>query len=86
MKQVIEKVAEDFNLTKKLGKEVVEAVVEGIVLSIKSGEKLRITGLGTFSIKDKPARTARNPKTGEAVQVPAKRVLKFTPTKELKQV
>ncbi|NJC87411.1 MAG: HU family DNA-binding protein [Desulfuromonas sp.] len=86
MKRVVEKVATDFNLTKKLGKAVVDSVVDGLIMTIKSGDKLRINGLGTFSIKARPARTARHPRTGEKISVPAKRVLKFTPVKDLKEV
>jgi nucleoid DNA-binding protein len=82
MKEVIERVATEYNLTKKLGKEVVESVIQGIVDRIESGERLRIAGLGSFVVKNKPARMARNPKTGEAVSVSAKQVIKFTQSKD----
>ena len=84
MKQVIEKVASEFDLTKKLAKEVVDSVVNGIVATLKADQKLRVNGLGTFSLKAKPARTARNPKSGEPVSVPAKTVVKFSTAKDLK--
>ena len=84
MKQVIEKVAAQFGVTKKLSKEMVDSVVAGIVETLKAEEKLRINGLGTFSLKAKPARTARNPKSGEPVSVPAKTVVKFSTAKDLK--
>jgi DNA-binding protein HU-beta len=54
--------------------------------TLKSGEKVSLTGLGSFTPKDKPARTARNPKTGATVQVPAKKVVKFKPGKELIEI
>jgi len=85
MKQVIEKIATDFNVTKKVAKELVESVVEGLVNSIKTEDKVRANGLGTFSRKEKPARKARNPKTGETIDVPAKTVVKFTVAKDLKE-
>lgn len=82
---VIDLVAQEFNLTKKLAKEVIEVVFEGITDAISNGERLRIDGVGTFNIIDKPARMARNPKTGEPVRVPAKKVVKFSPAKTLKE-
>jgi DNA-binding protein HU-beta len=54
--------------------------------TLKTGDKVSLTGLGSFSTKEKAARTARNPKTGASVQVPAKKVVKFKPGKELIEV
>lgn len=85
MKNVIEKIAVDFNLTKKLAKEVVESVVDGILDGIKTGNKLRISGLGSFSVVEKAERAGRNPATGETITIPAKKAVKFTTAKELKE-
>ena len=85
MKEIINKVSTDFNLTKKLGKEVVESVIEGIVAEIQTG-RLRVTGLGTFKVNERSARVGRNPKTGETIQVPAKKIVKFVQAKELTEV
>jgi DNA-binding protein HU-beta len=52
---------------------------------VKSGDKVNITGLGIFKLKDKKARMARNPKTGEAIHVPAKKAPKFLPSKHFKE-
>ena len=85
MKQVIEKIAGEFNLTKKLAKEVVDSVVEGLIGEIKTGTKIRVTGLGSFTVVNKPSRQGRNPKTGETITIPAKNVVKFTVAKDLKE-
>jgi nucleoid DNA-binding protein len=84
MKNVINYVAETFDLTKKIAGEIVDAVVGSIIKEIKETEKLRISGLGTFTVKQKAARKARNPKTGEAIDVPAKNVVAYKMSKDLK--
>lgn len=65
-------------------KEELDRVVECIVDAIASGEGVRLMGLGTFTVEDKPARVARNPRTGETVQVPAKKAPKFKISTALK--
>lgn len=70
--------------TKVQSEEVVESMIESIVSTLKKGGEVSIAGLGIFSVKARPARMARNPKTGESVQVPATRVPKFRPAKALK--
>jgi len=52
---------------------------------LKKGEEVSVAGFGIFAVKDRAARVARNPKTGEPVNVPAKRVPKFKPAKALKE-
>lgn len=86
MKNVVDAVAQEFNLTKKLAKEVVETVLDEVRKEVLQEGKVKIGSLGTLVIKEKKARTARNPKTGEPVQVPAKRVVAYKPTKELKSL
>jgi nucleoid DNA-binding protein len=70
--------------TKVQAEEVMESIIESIVSTLKKGGEVSIAGLGIFSAKDRPARMARNPKTGESVHVPATRVPKFRPAKALK--
>lgn len=82
MKQVIKQIAEQFDATQKDAKEVLEFAFEKIADVVVAEGKLRVSGLGTFTVVDKPARVARNPKTGEAVNVPAKKVVKFKPSTE----
>lgn len=62
-----------------------DAVVDSIIASLKGGGEVSIAGLGIFSVKQRAARTARNPKTGAAVQVPATRVPKFRAAKAFKE-
>lgn len=84
MKNVVAQIAESFGLTKKIAGEIVDSVVANIVREVKASEKIRISGLGTFVVKTKAARKARNPKTGDVVDVPEKQVVAFKMAKELK--
>ncbi len=70
--------------TKVAAEEVVDIVVDSIVSTLKKGGEVSIAGLGIFSTKTRAARQARNPRTGEAISVPAMRVPKFRPAKGLK--
>ncbi|MBI2048297.1 MAG: HU family DNA-binding protein [Parcubacteria group bacterium] len=71
--------------SKAQSERAVDAVIEAIVASLKGGGEVSIAGLGIFATKQRAARTARNPKTGEPVQVPAMRVPKFRAAKALKE-
>lgn len=81
---IISKVHETLNTTKADAERAVECVIDGIVGSLKQGQEVSIAGLGIFSAKMRDARTARNPRTGESIQVPAMRVPKFRAAKALK--
>ncbi len=70
--------------TKADAERAVEAVIEGIVEGLKSGDEVSIAGLGIFEAKMRAARTGRNPRTGEAIQIAAMRVPKFRAAKALK--
>ena len=70
--------------TKVQAEEIVESILEAITSTLKKGDEVSIAGLGIFSVKTRAARTARNPKTGEPVKVPATRVPKFRAAKALK--
>jgi DNA-binding protein HU-beta len=70
--------------TKVQAEEIVETIIDGIVGTLKKGGEVSIAGLGIFSTKQRAARTARNPRTGEAVSVAAMRVPKFRAAKALK--
>lgn len=72
--------------TKVQAEEVVDGMFDAITGSLKKGEEVSIAGFGIFSVKQRAARTARNPKTGEQVKVAAKRVPKFRPAKGLKDM
>jgi len=83
-KDLVEFVAGTTNISKRDAGMVVAAVVEGLRSGLIEDGEVGIVGFGSFKVKDKPARTARNPKTGETVDVEARRVIKFKPSGELK--
>lgn len=70
--------------TKVQAEQVVDKVIESIVSTLKSGNEVSIAGLGIFSVKQRAARQARNPRTGEMVSVAAMKVPKFRAAKALK--
>ena len=74
-----------FVSTKKQAKEVVETLFDSITKSLKKKDPVAISGFGTFKLKQTKARMGRNPKTGEAIQIPAKRKITFRASKDLKQ-
>lgn len=71
--------------TKVQAEQVVDKVIETIIGSLKKGEEVSIAGLGIFSVKQRAARQARNPRTGATVQVAAMKVPKFRAAKALKE-
>ena len=81
---LVDAVNEALGGTKADAERAVDAVINTIIDSLKAGEDISIAGFGIFAVKARAARTARNPKTGEAVQVPAMNVPKFKPAKSLK--
>jgi integration host factor subunit beta len=83
---LVEEVARDSDLSKKDAEVIVQTVLDSIVDSLKSGEKIELRGFGSFRLRERASREGRNPKTGEAVFVPAKRVPYFKPGKELREL
>ena len=81
---IIEAVHEELGGTKVQAEKAVDTVFDSIVKSLKKGEDASIAGFGIFSAKMRAARTARNPRTGESIQVAAMRVPKFRASKTLK--
>lgn len=81
--QLIEAIASKSTLSKKEAAGVLETFTSSIKDSLKKGQKVSIPGFGTFVIVDRKARTGRNPRTGQAIQIPAKKVLKFKPSTKL---
>ena len=84
--ELIEAVADLTSLPKKDAKVVVDAVLDSIKNGIQNDGKVSLTSFGVFSSVDRPARKARNPRTGEQVDVPAKTVTKFKPSYEMKNL
>ena len=80
---LINKVAEEANITKAQATEALNTVFNVIGETLADGNKVSLVGFGTFSSNHRAARVGRNPKTGEALQIKAKNVVKFKPGKEL---
>lgn len=72
------------DITKKAAKEQIEAVVALVTAELAQGNTVRLNNLGTFSVVDRDARTGRNPKTGEALEIAASKAVKFKATTSLK--
>lgn len=84
-RDLIEDVARVANLTNKAARDAVVAVIEAISAALKRGDKVVVTGFGTFSVRQRAARTGRNPQTGDPIQIPATRTPGFTAGKALKR-
>jgi integration host factor subunit beta len=84
---LVEEVARATDLTKKQAEIVVESVFDGIIASLRAGQKIELRGFGSFKLRQRGARLARNPKkSGVKVMVPPKRVPYFKPGKRLKEL
>jgi len=81
---LVDAVYEKMGGTKKTAQDLVDLVFDTITKTLKDGEEISISGFGTFSAKERKARKARNPRTGEMVDVPAMRAPKFKAGKNLK--
>lgn len=82
--ELVASVAEKAKLSKKDAEQAVNAVVESIKGALAAKDKVSLVGFGTFEVRARGARTAKNPRTGEAIQIPAGNVPAFRPGKELK--
>ncbi len=83
--ELVEKLAERAKITKKRAEQVVNLVFEQMTEALKRGERIEIRGFGSFTSKSYDAYTGRNPRTGETIHVPAKRLPFFKVGKELKE-
>ena len=81
--QLVEAVALDTNMTKIEARKAIDAVIRATIETLREGERLTLTGLGTFSIQHKSERVGRNPRTGASVKIPPRKVIKFRPTVDL---
>jgi integration host factor subunit beta len=83
---LIEEVSRLAELTRKDSEIIVETIFDSVVRSLRSGDKIEIRGFGSFRTRQRKPRVGRNPKTGARVDVPAKKIPYFKPSKELKDV
>ncbi|MCY9019947.1 HU family DNA-binding protein [Priestia megaterium] len=82
--ELVDAVATQAELSKQDAKKAVEALFETISNTLAKEEKIQLIGFGTFEIRERAARTGRNPQTGEEMTIPASKVPAFKPGKELK--
>lgn len=83
---LVDEVARNSDLSKKDAEVIVQTVLDSIVESLRSGKKVELRGFGSFRLRERASREGRNPKTGEKVLVPAKKVPYFKPGKELREL
>ena len=83
---LIDEVSRLAELTRKDSEVIVETIFDSIVRSLRVGDKIEIRGFGSFRTRQRKPRVGRNPKTGDRVEVPAKKIPFFKPSKELKDL
>jgi integration host factor subunit beta len=83
---LIDEVSRLAELTRKDSEVIVETIFDSVVRSLRVGDKIEIRGFGSFRTRQRKPRVGRNPKTGERVEVPAKKIPFFKPSKELKDL
>jgi DNA-binding protein HU-beta len=85
LKQLAAEIAENQQIAKREAETILTGLVGLLVDHLKSGDRLRIGGLGILEVKDRPERTGRNPATGEPITIKASKKIAFRPAKELKE-
>src|SRR6476469_945210 len=83
---LVERVAREADMTKKDAEQLVDIIYDGTTETLNKGEKIELRGFGSFRVRERNSRKGRNPKTGDSVAIPAKRVAYFKPGKELKEL
>lgn len=83
---LVAKIADDAGITKVQANAVIDSFTEAVQKTLKKGDSVTLVGFGTFSVTKRAARTGRNPKTGEALKIKAKKVAKFKPGAALSSV
>ena len=83
---LIDEVSRVAELTRKDSETIVESIFDSVVRSLRAGDKIEIRGFGSFRTRQRKARVGRNPKTGDRVEVPPKKIPYFKPSKELKDL
>jgi DNA-binding protein HU-beta len=83
--EIIEKIAAKAKITKRAANIALDTFVDSVTAALKRGDRVALVGFGTFTVAKRKARTARNPRTGETIQVPARKAPKFKAGRELKK-
>jgi DNA-binding protein HU-beta len=81
--ELIAQIAEDASITKTQANAALDSFVDTVTKTLKKGDKVTLVGFGTFSVSKRAARTGRNPQTGAAIKIKAKKVARFKAGKEL---
>jgi len=82
--ELIEKMAKDADISKAAAGKALDSFVDAVIKTVKKGNKVALVGFGTFSVSKRKARTGRNPRTGEAIKILARKVPKFSSGKAFK--
>ena len=82
--ELIERISKDVSLSKADAGRALNAVIDNIVKALKKGDKVTLVGFGSFLVSKRKARTGRNPQTGVAIKIAARKVPKFSAGKALK--
>ncbi|MGL9750775.1 MAG: nucleoid-associated protein HU-beta [Symbiopectobacterium sp.] len=82
--QLIDKIAADADISKAAAGRVLDAIIGSVTDSLKAGDDVALVGFGTFSVRERAARTGRNPRTGKEISIPAAKVPGFRAGKSLK--
>jgi DNA-binding protein HU-beta len=80
---LIEKMAKECDLSKAAAEKALNSVLGAIADAVAAGDKVTLIGFGTFSVSNRAAREGRNPQTGKAMKIPARKVVKFKPGSKL---
>ena len=83
-RDLIAKISQDTSATKSSAAAAVDSLLEGITRALKKGDAITFVGFGTFRTTQRRARVAKNPRTGDAIKIPRRRVVRFTAGKALK--
>mgnify|MGYP005839129291 CR=1 FL=1 len=83
---LINRIAKDAGVSKPVANKALSAVIDGVTLALKKGQKITLVGFGTFDVRERKARTGRNPRTKAPIKIPAKKVVRFKAGKNLKDV
>ena len=82
--ELIEALSNKLPLNKADAERAINIVLDDVIAALRQGERVNISGFGTFSVSERQARTGRNPKTGESIEISASRAAKFKAGKTLK--
>ncbi|MFT4571615.1 MAG: DNA-binding protein HU-beta [Hyphomicrobiaceae bacterium] len=83
--ELVDSVAEATGLSKGAAGEAIEATLKSIIKGIKAEQRMSLAGFGTFTVRERGARTGRNPRTGEEIQIAASKTVGFKPAPSLKE-